>query len=186
MVCLANLSKSSPPNPSTSPAPPSLDMFEEDEWLPPYPNKSVIGRFAVPRMPQNKVKRAAYVYGPGQEYKLHNNHFPFPPSTTGASPAFAVAELDASSKFASSNPELGPDSTTPFTSILQNNDSPIIRIIEPIDIGYHHKTQVVLAELLSGSKHCGKKIIMRAYDQLFICPGDLPVVDIPKLESTPG
>ena len=158
-------------------------MFEEDEWLPPCPTKAVVGRFAVPRMPQNKVKRAAYVYGPGQEYKLHNNHFPFASSTTGTSPTFTAAELDAFSKIAAPNPELSPESTAPIPSISQNNDSPVIRIIEPIDIGYHHKTQIVLAEILSGSQHRGKKIIMRAYDQLFICPGDLPVVDIPKLEG---
>ena len=160
-------------------------MFEEDEWLPPHPTKSVIGRFAVPRMPQNKVKRAVYIYWPGQEYRLHKNHFPFPPSTIRTSATFTPAESDASSKLASPNRELGPDSTNPLTSILQNNDSPVIRIIELLDVGYHHKTQVVLAELSSGSQLCGKNIIMRAYDQLFICPGDLPVVDIPKLQGTP-
>ena len=161
-------------------------MFEEDEWLPPCPTKSVVGRIAVPRMPQNKVKRAVYVYGPGQEYRLHNNRFPVQPTATGTSSSFTAAGLDAVSILASPNPGLGPDSTTSSTPILQNNDSPVIRIIEPLDIGYRHKTQVMLAEFSSDSPHRGKKIIMRAYDQLFICPGDLPLVDTAKLEGTPG
>ena len=60
-----------------------------------------------------------------------------------------------------------------------------IRVIEPIDIGYHHKSQVAVVEI-NAPVHRGKKLVLRAFDPSYLCPDDLLVVDLRKERISEG
>lgn len=108
------------------------------------PKKSLIGCFVASK--QGNADSARLLDEPGVK-----NYFPLP-STIGTSPAFAAAESDRSSRRGSRKSELGPDSANPLHFHLAKQRLSHHSIIEPLDIGNRHKTQVVLAEFSSGSQ----------------------------------
>ena len=57
-----------------------------------------------------------------------------------------------------------------------------IQIQQPLNIGYRHRSQVVLAEIVDGSGHLkGLKVVMRCFDPIYYCPADLPAVLLPRI-----
>lgn len=57
-----------------------------------------------------------------------------------------------------------------------------ITIKEPLDIGYGHRSQVVLAEIMDGNSYLkGLTVIMRCFDPIFLCPADLPTVRLSRI-----
>lgn len=123
-------------------------MFEEDSWLPPHALPRMHGSFAIPRMPSAPITRAAYVYGPGQQYSLLPNFYPYTSPTR-----------------ASSRPA-GPET---------------IRIVYPLDIGYRHRSQLCLVDVLDGGILApGTRAVLRAYDPLYVRPDDLHTIPIPN------
>ena len=123
-------------------------MFEEDPWLPPQASPRKQGSLAIPRMPTKPITRAAYVYGPGQQYTLLPNFYPYTSSTLS--------------------------STQPSGTVT-------IQIVYPLDIGYRHRSQICLVEVLRGGTLAqGTKAVLRAYDPLFVRPDDLHTIPLPR------
>ena len=149
-------------------------MFEEDSWLHPNKTPPMYNGFAVPRLP-SKVTRAAYIYHPGKEFTLYPNN-----------PVFITADIDsgAISSAPATASSLSPDALFPaiqFPLVHQSSDL-AVRIIEPLDIGYHHKSQIAVVEV-NAPLHRGKKLVLRTYDPSYLCPDDLFVV---SLGNEPG
>lgn len=124
-------------------------MFEEDSWLPPQASPRKHGSFAIPRMPTAPIPRAAYVYGPGQQYSLLPNFYPY---------------------------------TSPTQVSSQAVRTETIRIVYPLDIGYRHRSQVCLVEVLDGGTLApGTRAVLRAYDSLYVRPDDLHTIPLPYI-----
>lgn len=123
-------------------------MFEDDPWLPSKTSPRKHESFAVPRMPTVPITRTAFVYGPGQQYSLLPNFFPYTsPTQTSSQPA-------------------RPES---------------IQIVHPLDIGYRHRSQVCLVEVVDGRTLAqGTRAVLRAYDPLYIRPDDLHTISLPS------
>lgn len=95
---------------------------------------------AVPRITSKPVLKAEYTYQPGRHFALFPNFHPF-----------------------------GSKSATPVT--VSDPNPVTIKIQEPLDIGFGHRSQVALAEIVEGNSQLkGLKVVMRCFDQVFLCP----------------
>jgi hypothetical protein len=72
------------------------------------------------------------------------------------------------------------------TSDYKIEDAPLsekatIRIIQPVSIGYHHRSQMSLVEIIEHETlDPGTKAIMRVYDPLYIRPDSLHTISLPR------
>ena len=80
-------------------------------------------------------------------------------------------------------PNFFPFGSKSATPVVVSDLNPVtIQIQYPLDIGYRHRSQVVIAEIVQGSSHLkGLKVVMRCFDPIFHCPADLPAVLLPRI-----
>src|ERR1700731_3554146 len=136
--------------------PSTINMFEEDAWLPPRRPPLQDGYFAIPRMSTNPILKAAYAYGPGQLLTLLPNFYPLAAAPT---------------------PTIRPPQQTHKT---------IVRILFPVSTGYHRRTQISVVEIVeSTGLAVGTRALLRAYDPLYIRPDDLHTIALPSIFPYP-
>jgi hypothetical protein len=73
------------------------------------------------------------------------------------------------------------------TSNYEHEEAPLsekarVRIIRPVSIGYHHRSQICLVEIIEHETLArGTKAIMRVYDHLYIRPDSLHTIPLPRI-----
>lgn len=79
-------------------------------------------------------------------------------------------------------PNFFPFGSKSATPVTVSDPNPVaIQIRYPLDIGYRHRSQVVLAEIVDQSSHLnGLNVVVRCFDPIFHCPADLPAVLLPR------